>query len=174
MKSSRARKESPLSPLSDEIGEFIAYWGFKRVHGRIWTHLVASRSPLDASALMKRLRISKALVSMSVSELLHYRVIQLAGKSERSTQLYRANPNFWKVILRVLKIREKELLLRIRSAHQMVARISPSKAKKHELDEENIATLGELIGATSNALELFLKKMHFDLSFVSSLTMKSR
>ncbi len=163
------RKVSPIGPLSDQIGEFIAYWGFKRVHGRIWTHLVVSDRPLDASALMKKLGISKALVSMSLADLLHYSVVEEAGKSPRGTLLYRANPQFWDVILNVLKIREREMLLRIHAAQSLVERISSAKAKKHELDMENVAMLGELIGAASEALETFLLKMRFDLSFAKSL-----
>ncbi len=110
---------------------------------------------------------------MSVGELLHYRVIQEAGKSERGTQLYRANPNFWDVILQVLKIRERVMLRRIKGAHRLVGRLSSSQLREHELSTANIEVLGDLIGSAGQALELFLQKMRFDLSLARSLTIKS-
>ena len=54
-----------LNKLADEVGELVYNWGLKRVHGRIWTHLFLSNRPLDASDLVKRLDISKALISIS-------------------------------------------------------------------------------------------------------------
>ncbi|MGA3762246.1 ArsR family transcriptional regulator, partial [Bacillus velezensis] len=79
-----------LEDFAEQIGQFIEYWGFKRVHGRLWVHLMLSEAPLDASQLIRRLRVSKALVSMSLGDLLEYDVIEEAGKSARGTQLYRA------------------------------------------------------------------------------------
>lgn len=102
-----------MEDVASQIGEFIEYWGFKNVHGRIWTHLFLAETPLDASDIVERLCISKALVSMSISDLLEYEVIQFAGKSERSTVLYKANPNVTSVIVNVLRKRERRMLSRI-------------------------------------------------------------
>ena len=89
---------SELDALAEQVGEFIQYWGFKKVHGRIWTHLWLSDHPLDAGDLGKRLQISKALVSMSIADLLEYDVIQEVGRGEQGTTLYRSNPDQTQVI----------------------------------------------------------------------------
>ncbi len=95
-----------LEDLADQIGEFIHYWGFKRIHGRIWTHIYLAAKPLDAADLVRQMKISKALVSISLRELIDFEVIEEVGKSSRGTHLYRANPDILKVILSVLRQRE--------------------------------------------------------------------
>lgn len=150
--------------VADEMGEFIVFWGFKRVHGRIWTHLILSSRPLDASDLMKRIGISKALVSMSVSEMLALDVIQETGKSEKGTQLYRANPDILNVILTVLKFREKELLAGIHKSVRDLRKLPAQKFKKHGLNSSNLSALNGLIEVAEQALESFMKTLRFDLS----------
>jgi DNA-binding transcriptional regulator GbsR (MarR family) len=107
-----------LDLLAQEIGKFIRYWGFKKIHGRIWCHIYLSPVPLDAGTLMKRLQVSKALMSLSLNDLLDHKVIAEAGKSDRGTQTYVANPNVLDVILNVLKQREKNLLNKIEDCHK--------------------------------------------------------
>lgn len=53
-----------LEDLANEVGDFICYWGFKKIHGRLWTHIYLARVPLDAGQLMQRLKVSKALISL--------------------------------------------------------------------------------------------------------------
>src|SRR5258708_3849854 len=72
-----------IESLSNEIGKFIHHWGFKKIHGKIWTHLYLSETPLDAGTLMKRLDVSKALMSLSLRDLLKYKVIIRAFETSR-------------------------------------------------------------------------------------------
>ena len=90
MESNQIKISPELEDLAHQIGEFMEYWGFKKVHGQIWCHLFLSSTPLDASELMSRLGISKALVSISLKELLKYEVIRESGKSDRGTRCYQA------------------------------------------------------------------------------------
>lgn len=109
---------SQLESLAKEVGKFIQYWGFKTIHGRIWTHIYLSNEPLDAGTLMRRLQVSKALMSLSLNDLLEYNVIQEAGKSTKGTQTYVANPNVLDVIFSVLSRREQAMLKQIELAGQ--------------------------------------------------------
>ena len=55
---SSKKKPSPypeLDELAEFVGEFIQYWGFKRIHGKIWAHLFLSEVPLDATTLVSSL-----------------------------------------------------------------------------------------------------------------------
>src|SRR5690606_38635402 len=97
----------------NHIGDLIENWGFKHVQGRIWAHLFLSEVPFDAAEIMRRLQISKGLVSISLKEMLTFEIVKKAGKSERGTLLYRVNPDHRAVISNILNNRERPLLSQI-------------------------------------------------------------
>jgi DNA-binding transcriptional regulator GbsR (MarR family) len=142
-----------LQDLSEQIAEFIEYWGFKRVHGRLWTHLFLSDHPMDAAEFIQRLGISKALVSMTISDLLEYEVILPAGKSERGTELFIANPDTTSVILNVLRRREKRMLSRIDAAYRLFKTIPARDKKSLSLITERVEALGTLIQSGQDSIE---------------------
>ena len=100
------KKKERLSPeliqLAESIGKFIEYWGFKSIHGRVWALLYLSARPLSSIELSRYLKVSKTLMSFSISVLRKYRVIQDAGKGIKRTQYFEANPDISSVILNVL------------------------------------------------------------------------
>lgn len=145
-----------LEDLAEQIGEFIHYWGFKRVHGRIWTHLYLANRPLDAADLVQQMKISKALVSISIRELLEYEVIEEVGKSPRGTHLYRNNPDILKVILSVLRKREKRIIARVQAAQLSLERTPELVRADAGLSAESVHRLGELINNASIGLESFI------------------
>jgi DNA-binding transcriptional regulator GbsR (MarR family) len=134
-----------MQELSDQIGEFVYYWGFKRIHGKIWTHLFLANRPLDAADLVKQMKISKALVSISLRELMEYEVIHTAGKSARGTQLYKTNPDILQVILTVLRQREKRMLARVQAAHESMQKVAPEEQAKTGVSQIRMLQLGLLI-----------------------------
>jgi DNA-binding transcriptional regulator GbsR (MarR family) len=151
------RYHSPeLDELVNQIGNFIQFWGFKNVQGRIWAHLFLSEEPLDAANLMKRLDISKALVSLSVKEMLQYKVIEEVGKSERGTILYRANPNTTEVILNVLRSRERLMLSRISSAFRLCENMGEREKAKLKLSSEQLKDMKDMIQTAEGALDMLL------------------
>lgn len=151
-----APKMPEMEDLAEQIGEFIHYWGFKRVHGRIWTHLYLAKQPLDAADLVRQMKISKALVSISLRELLEYEVIEEVGKSPKGTHLYRTNPDILKVILSVLRQREKRIIARIQAAQSSLERTSASDRAANVMSDESLKMLGELISKASIGLESFI------------------
>lgn len=151
-----APKMPEMEDLAEQIGEFIHYWGFKRVHGRIWTHLYLAKRPLDAADLVRQMKISKALVSISLRELLEYEVIEEVGKSPKGTHLYRTNPDILKVILSVLRQREKRIIARIQAAQNSLERTSLADREAHGMSDESLKMLGELISKASIGLESFI------------------
>ena len=151
-----------LTELAEQVGNFIEYWGFKKVHGRIWTHLFLSENPLDAGDLVKRLNISKALVSMSVADLLEYEVIEPAGRGEEGTQLYRANPDLQKVIFNVLRQRERKMLSQTRSALSLLESQGKTAIQGSGIDLTRLQELSGLITGAQGVLDgfLFTEGMH--------------
>ena len=153
-----------LEDLANEVGDFICYWGFKRIHGRLWTHIYLAKSPLDAGKLMQRLKVSKALISLSLNDLLKYDVILENGKSERGTQTYVANPNVLDVILNVLRRRERKMLSKAESSHKMLCSLNPESLKRANCQDERLNSLGRMILQAQNALTSLLELATLDLA----------
>lgn len=141
-----------LEEMAERVGEFIQYWGFKKIHGKIWTHLYLSEKPLDAQDLIKRLGVSKALMSFSLNDLQEYQVILEAGKSDRNTQLFVANPDVLAVILNVLRRREKRMLAQIYSSYKMLSEIESREKQSIHICEDRLAALGNMINQAQTTL----------------------
>jgi DNA-binding transcriptional regulator GbsR (MarR family) len=150
------RHTPELFEMAEQVGEFIQYWGFKRVHGRIWCHLFLSCEAIDAAEIMSRLKISKALVSITVRELLEYKVISEDGKSKNGTQLYVANPKVMDVVLNVLRKRERKMLSQIHAAHRMLNSLTPTQLKELNIDQVRLKSLGEMVGTAEKGLDALL------------------
>ena len=138
--------------LDQEIGEFMEYWGFKRIHGRVWLHLYLSDMPLDVAELMRRLGVSKALMSFCIRDLKEYSVIVEDGVAKHGTILYRANPDLFAVIKNVLRIRERPLLSRIRAAQQLAITLPEKEMIEHQLNPKKVRELGKLVVGADRAL----------------------
>jgi DNA-binding transcriptional regulator GbsR (MarR family) len=146
-----------VEDVASQIGEFIEYWGFKNVHGRIWTHIFLSAEPLDAADLIERLGISKALVSMSISDLLEYEVIQIAGKSPRSTTTYRSNPDIMSVITNVLRKRERRMLSRVSAAARLLKTLPADCKSSVKISDDRIQVLNEMVRTAESSLDTILE-----------------
>ena len=140
--------------LADKVGQFIEYWGFKQVHGRIWALLFLSKSPLDANYLIDSLKISKALVSMSLKDLIHYKVILEVEKEKPGTQKYSVNPQIADVILDVLMNRELVMLEEIQKCFQGLEEQQDKKTDE-TIDPERMAELGEMVQMAHFILKAF-------------------
>lgn len=146
--------------LAEQIGELFYSWGFKRIHGKMWTHLMLSEQALDASSFVSTLNISKALVSISLRELLHYRAIHLAGKSLRGTQLYRIETNLKAVLHNVLKERERAQVRQIQSTCQNLLTLSSESLTNAGLSKNHIAQLGDWLQNGSSLLDNFIIQLN--------------
>ncbi len=153
----QTRKMKPPDEVADvvkSVGQFIEFWGFKRIHGEIWVHLHISSVPLDATTLVQRLKVSKALVSLAIKDLLKYQVIRANGKGPKRTIFYETNPEMFKVIANVLRERERKMLEKIQLA---VAQLQGLDLSRHPcLAEAKIQSLGETVGAAKGFLDLMI------------------
>jgi DNA-binding transcriptional regulator GbsR (MarR family) len=145
-----------LTDLSERIGRFIEQWGFKRVHGRIWCHLYLADRPVEAAWIIRRLRISKALVSLSLRELLAYAAIERAEDTPRSTRTYRANPALVGVIAGVLRARERPMLAGIQAAAARLAGRPEREQQAAWVDPRRSARLNELAALACALLDRLL------------------
>ena len=145
-------KDQELRTLSLSIGNFIRYWGFRRVHGAIWTQLYLSKSPLSCTDLARRLKVSKSLVSPALEELCRYRLIREAPAPNEKTKVYFAVENINEVIQHVLKSRETKMLKQITKDY---SKFSEGADVQSVFNSGRIKTLGEMILSANFMLEIF-------------------
>lgn len=145
-----------LMDLADQVGSFMEYWGFKRIHGHIWIHIFLAKEPMDATTLVKRLDVSKALVSLAIRDLLKYDVIRVVGQGDRRKILFQSNPDLIGVICSVLRMRERKLLSQIMSSHKNLTKVNLEDSEIIALNKDKIASLGEMIHNAEDTLDALI------------------
>ena len=93
--------------LSDAVGRLIEFWGFKRNLGRIWGLLYLHGAPLTSVQLQSKLQMSSGAVSMTVQELVRWGVVKKTWLPGERRDYYEAEVQFWKMISRVFRERER-------------------------------------------------------------------
>ena len=141
----KPKKSPEIENLCELVGEFIQYWGFKSIHGKIWFHLFLSQTPLDAKDLMQKLDISKALVSISLRDLLAYDVILEDQLSVAGTRTYVANSDVKNVVERVLRGREKVMMSKIKGSFQNLKEVTVSELSAQDIQAKRLKELEKLI-----------------------------
>lgn len=145
-----------VDELSDTVGEFIRYWGFKKIHGKVWCLIFISKEPLNAPCLIEKTGVSKALISQTLSELLDYKVIECVDDCVKNRR-YQTNPNILNVITSVLRQREKEMLGNIHKNFRSVDSFSGEQLEAVGLDKNKLLRLGKMISFAETFLNSMLR-----------------
>lgn len=145
-----------LLALEDTVGDFMQYWGFKKIHGRIWLHLYTSEKPLDSAELMKRLKVSKGLMSLAMRELIEYKVVQAAATGPHGTVFYEANADIQSVITNVLKSRETAMLDKALRLTKKLQSVGADSLKKSGISSERLESVAAMTESAQTLLGLFL------------------
>jgi len=95
-------------------GAFIEYWGFKSIHGKIWTYLALRDEPVAQKEIVEFFDVSRSLVSGAISELVEFNLVRPAEDGRNAP--YEANLEVWSVVSGVLRSREWMLVERARLA----------------------------------------------------------
>ncbi len=142
-----------VNEMADAVGEFIRYWGFKRIHGQMWTYIFLSKEPLSGADLTRAIKVSKALVSPALAELLDFKLIEYKETDGR-TKKYSANPEVFNVIKSILKTRERNLIKNAQSKFEILDQ--NAKKNHQEIDADRLQSLGSMITSASFALEFII------------------
>ena len=94
--------------VGDSVGGFIEYWGFKRIHGRVWVLLALHKEPLAQTEIAQILEVSRSLISGAISDLAAHGLVRTVGEHRNAP--YEAMIDFWPTIADVLRGREWMLL----------------------------------------------------------------
>ncbi len=131
--------------LAHAVGEFMKYWGFKSIHGRIWCLLYLSSVPRDAQYFIDNLKVSKGLVSLAIKDLIKNKVIcRVELDSPSVFQHYNANPKVLEVILNVLKRRELVMLEKVKDLADHLKSCDEKTLKELDVDSERLGQLQDM------------------------------
>lgn len=156
-----------LGTLAEQIGFFIQYWGFKKIHGQLWTYIYLSSRPVSAHELGKKLGVSKALISLSMKDLVEYNLIQQVESENKKTKLFVANPDVFNVILNVLRQREAQMLQKIDKTFLNLEKVC-AENNPEDLDPNRIEQLGQMISIANLLLQNLIDLKAVDVSSLFS------
>lgn len=157
-----------LNRLAEQIGYFIEYWGFKKIHGQMWTHIYLSSSPISAVELSQKLGVSKALISLSIRDLEAYNLIHQIETDNKKTKLFVANAEIFKVITNVLRSRELLMLKQIQADFEILKNQS-HPGDSQNLDSSRVDELGNMVTTASDLLENLIAFEAIDPSVFSDI-----
>lgn len=146
----------------DAVGAFIESWGFRSIHGRVWTLLALTNAPLSQAEIAERLGVSRSLVHLAISELTGFRLVE--ATSDRRNAPYSAVVDVWPVIVDVLRTREWMLIERARLAFEAL-RTEAQNTRSTDYDTDRIELLlamCDLAQATLRALLSVRMPSNFD------------
>ena len=147
--------DQKLQNLSLSIGNFIRYWGFRRIHGAIWTQIYLSKTPLSCTELSVKLDFSKALISPALDELCRYHLIFEAPAPNDKTKVYQANEDINEVIRHVLKAREAKMLKQITEDFSAFKNADTSG---DTINADHVKSLEDMIVSANLMLEIMLQQ----------------
>lgn len=142
-----------LALLSNSVGDFIRYWGFRRIHGQIWTQVYLSQIGLSGADLANRISVSKALISPALVELEQHGLITVALKNKK-TKIYSAVEDVAGVIKNIIENREKKM---IEQSHSLLINLKSASAK---------AKKSTIVTHRSDQLEQMIMFARLGLAFV--------
>ena len=143
-----------LQQLSTLIGHFIRYWGFRKIHGEIWSVVYLSKTPLSGVEIGQILKVSKALVSPALKELEAEGLIRQADSENSKTKRYEAEENVTKIIHGVLNRRERPMIENIRQSHEQ---LSQQSDKTESLNLDRLEKMGTMIQVAQMGLSAVLE-----------------
>lgn len=98
----------------EAIGHVMESWGFKKIMGMTWAFLYLCPEPASAKDICSALKVSPALVSITLQELLRWDVVKKLSPMGKRRDYYVAEHDVWKMIRRVLKERESAQIEKVR------------------------------------------------------------
>lgn len=129
-----------LQNLASGVGQFIRYWGFRNIHGEIWSIVFLHQNPLSGIEIGQILNVSKALVSPALKELVEEGLIKQIQSENSKTKRYVAEEDVVKIIQSVLKRRESIMLKEILKKHSDLC-----QQNNPNLNSERLEKMGKMI-----------------------------
>lgn len=155
----------------DAVGDAIEHWGFRKALGRIWTTLYLSSDALTANDLAEDLQMSAGAVSMTLAELKRWGVVRRALRPGERREFFEAETDFWKMISRVFRERERALASSVRDRLVQAADLLEEAEATRDVRETR-SRLRKLIALSTlglAVLDTFIASQTADFSSLGTL-----
>jgi DNA-binding transcriptional regulator GbsR (MarR family) len=175
-------RDEAVDLAAETIGDLMAFWGFKRSMGVIWTVLYLHRRPMTQDDLAEATGLSMGMVSMTLGELEGWGVVHRQHVARDRRRFYVAETDVQAMITRVLRQRE---LRKIRTAIDHLERAAdllrepPARAAGGEKAEsilmaQRMDGLVELAKVGETMVERIVRVGQVDLGPLPDLARRSR
>lgn len=145
--------DASIYEACEAVGRMMELWGFKRIHGMVWTFIYLSARPVSAQDIREGLGISTGLASMTLADLQRWDVVHRRSPPGERRDYYEAEANIWRPILKVLREREfYQMSATVDALRDFQQRLSNSAEGTHIYAAGRLA---ELIQLGEMALRLF-------------------
>lgn len=136
-------RDRAIAIVAATMGDLVSFWGFKSSTGKIWAQLYLSSKPLAADEIARRSGLSSGAVSMGLSELQKWDVVDKAVVAGARKRHYQAETDVWGVVRRIIRERELRLIDKARNRFREATELLESVA---DPDEEDLHALKRLRG----------------------------
>jgi DNA-binding transcriptional regulator GbsR (MarR family) len=133
-----------ILPLADSVGEFIQYWGFKSIHGRVWTLIYLSDQPISTPQIVETLGVSKGLTSMAINELMELELIEQLDKAKYGVHTYISKEDIASTVRNVLRERELVYIKEAQNKMEVLLSKSDSELNKSNINKKRLKSLRDL------------------------------
>lgn len=140
--------------VADAVGDYIEAWGFRSIHGRVWTLLALSKGPVAQADIAERLGVSRSLVHLAVTELAQYGLVRATSPARNAP--IEANLDVWPTITDVIRGREWMLIERARVALEAALAEAEFIGPDAPYDPERIKLLLAMTGLAQAVLRTVL------------------
>lgn len=143
--------------VCEQTGNFIEWWGFRSILGRVWTLLALRGEAMSQVEIAELLGVSKALVHGAISDLEARGLVRRVDDSRRAPWV--AVIDVWPTITEVLRAREWMLIEQVRVALDAAieeASIVKRKTGQEPFSIERLRLLASLTESAQNFLRMVL------------------
>ena len=152
------------SQVAEAVGELIAFWGFKKGHGQIWTLLYLRDAQLTAKEIQDAFSLSKGGVSQLLKDLEEWRVVKRLSVEGKRAMVFAANTNLLEMIALVFQKRELMVLEKVILSLKAVENTLELRPDTSRVTRQRILKLRKSGENVLRAIRIFLRTAKLDLS----------
>ena len=152
------------SQVAEAVGELIAFWGFKKGHGQIWTLLFLRDAHLTAKEIQEAFSLSKGGVSQLLKDLEEWQVVKRQKMPGQRAMVFVANTNLLEMIALVFQKRELMVLEKVILSLRAVENALEFKPSASRITRQRISRMRKSGENVLRAIRIFLRTAKLDLS----------
>lgn len=149
---------------AEAMGGLIEHWGFKRIHGVLWSLLYLAGGAHTQASIAAWTGFSRGAISMALQELADWGVVRVERALIGRERRYVAETDLAGMLRTVLGRREQVMLAEARDRFAAAAATARGLGPRGKLAAERAATLRGLTDAAIWTLDMFLERGQLPLT----------